>query len=130
MALIHVLLIEGAAGDALLAQEAIKHSIIPVKLVIARDGEQALMFLGAPNAKPDLIILDLTLPGISAFALLERFQAQGIPIVVFSSSLNPEDAQRAIKLGAREFARKPLELTAYTEAVLTIIQKWVPGKVL
>ena len=75
----------------------------------------------------DLVILDLNLPGLSGFDFLEQCDPTRIPVVMFSVSSNPEDAKRALELGAREFVRKPVGLEAYRRAVLTMIEKWVLG---
>ena len=50
-----------------------------------------------------------------------------VPVVMFSVSSNPADAERALALGAREFVHKPVGLEAYRHAVLTMIEKWVLG---
>ena len=58
------------------------------------------------------------------FELLKRCNPRGIPVVVFSGSVNPADEERAIKLGAKEFVNKPLQLDDYVQAVWKIIGKW------
>jgi len=121
---IQVLMIEDSAGDALLTGQIVAESPIPVKLVIARDGEQALGMLGDPAFEPALIILDLNIPLISGHDVLERNPRKDIPVVVFSVSDDPRDMQRALDLGAREYVQKPMNLEAYKKAVWEIIEKW------
>ena len=75
----------------------------------------------------DLVILDLNLPGLSGYYLLQLCVPTGAPVVVFSGSSNPADAERALEMGAREFVRKPVGPEAYRHAVLTMIEKWVLG---
>jgi DNA-binding response OmpR family regulator len=118
-----VLLVEDSAGDALLIRQALKESMISVHLHIARDGEQALQILGERDFKPDLIILDLSLPKLSGYSVL-AFCLKTTPVVVFTASLNDSDEVRAMSLGAREFVRKPRELQDYKTAVCRIVRTW------
>lgn len=73
---VQVLLVEDNAGDALLVGQAVKDCPIPVKLIIARDGEQALIMLSERGFEPDLIILDLNMPKIPGHVLLQRYDAK------------------------------------------------------
>ena len=101
----------------------------PVKLTVATDGEQALTMLADEQFKPAMIILDLSLPVLSGYDVLERNPRKDIPVVVFSGSSNPADVQRALDLGACEYFVKPIDLEAYQDAVLGMIEKWaVPNE--
>ncbi len=119
-----VLLVEDNAGDAVLIRQILADVSVPVNLHIARDGEQAMTMLGDAHFRPDLIILDLNIPRISGAALLDRWKALDIPIVVFSSSLNDTERERALALGAREFIQKPIDIDVFTETVSGIIQRY------
>lgn len=119
-----VLLIEDSAGDALLTSQIVTESSLPVKLVIARDGVQALVMLADPTFQPALIILDLNIPLISGHVVLERNQRRDIPVVIFSVSSDENEARRALALGAREYVQKPTDLESYKQAVLRMITKW------
>src|ERR1700681_155860 len=121
---VQVLPIEDSAGDALLMGQIVAESPVPIKLVIARDGLQALTILDDFAFQPALIILDLNIPLISGHALLERNPRKDIPVVIFSVSDDQRDIQRAIALGAREYIQKPMNLQAYKQAVLGMIEKW------
>ncbi len=109
--------------------QALSDCPIPVKLTIARDGEQALTILSEAAYDPDLIILDLNLPKISGHTVLERYQGQTkkAPVVVFSSSWNDADLDRAFALGVREYVLKPNDLDTFKTAVCRMIQKWTGG---
>ncbi|HEX4592753.1 MAG TPA: response regulator [Bryobacteraceae bacterium] len=120
-----VLLVEDNAGDALMVGQALESSKTPVRLHIARDGEQALQILAEPNYEPDLIILDLNIPKLSGYGVLAAYPAvKKTPVVVFSASENEADVDRAFSLGAREFVHKPLDLDDYKAAVSGMVRRW------
>jgi two-component system response regulator len=121
---VEVLLVEDNAGDTLLIQQTLAEGSIPVKLHVARDGEQALQMLDNPEFKPGLIILDLNIPRIPGSAVLERYHSTKTPIVIFSSSWNDAEISRAMELGAREFAQKPTDLQAFSEVVCGMVERW------
>jgi len=124
MKTLDVLLVEDNAGDALLTSQTLANCSVPVKLHIARDGEQALIMLSDPDFQPALIILDLNIPRVSGSAFLKRMPRKEIPVVVFSSSWNETEIEHVLVQGARDFVQKPTELDAFAEAVCGIIEKW------
>jgi CheY-like chemotaxis protein len=119
-----VLLVEDNAGDALLVRQALSECPEPVHLRIARDGEQALQMLQEPDFVPDLIILDLNVPKISGYGVLESHLPWKTSVVVFSASRNEADVGRALLLGAKDFVPKPLDIDDYKTAVAGMIHKW------
>jgi CheY-like chemotaxis protein len=119
-----VLLVEDNAGDALLIGRALAECPTPVHLRIARDGEQALQILEEPGFTPDLIILDLNIPGISGYGVMAAYPMRKAPVVVFSASQNEADVGRVLSLGAKDFVHKPLDLDDYKTAVAGMVEKW------
>ncbi len=77
-------------------------------VAVAVDGESALVT--AAQEKPNLIFLDLLLPGLDGFEVLGKLKAnaelKGVPVVVFSNLGQKEDIERAKQLGADEFLIK------------------------
>jgi len=112
-------LIEDNAGDVLLIQQILSEATAPIKVRVARDGEQALQIL----AKPDLIILDLNIPKGPGLDLLARCKPTR-PVVVFSSSSNPTEIQRALEPGVREFVHKPVDFEEFAKVVRKMIRDW------
>jgi CheY-like chemotaxis protein len=123
-----ILLVEDNAGDTVLIRQVLVESGVPVKLHIARDGEQALTMLSGAYFHPSLVILDLNIPCITGPALLERWQGWDIPVVVFSSSVDSVEKERVLALGAREFIHKPIDMGAYAREVLGIVERWSGNK--
>ena len=77
-------------------------------VVVARDGEQGLEMAAAES--PDFIYLDLRLPKIDGFEVLERLRGDrktaSIPVIILSNFGEPELRERGLKLGALEFLVK------------------------
>jgi CheY-like chemotaxis protein len=81
----------------------------------ALNGKEAMEILNDPgNKQPDIILLDLNMPIMNGFEFLEVFRTLSVEkrnsakIVVLSSSNNPVDIARAMKLGATQYLTKPL----------------------
>jgi two-component system response regulator len=121
---IRLLIAEDNVADVLLMTEALRElCAVSVEIKTVSDGEQALSLLKT-GMKFDVVILDLSLPKIDGFTVLERYRSHYLPIVVFSSSWNEADSNRALAHGAREFIRKPSFYDEYIEAVCGIVERW------
>lgn len=123
---VEVFLVEDNPADVLLAEVALSEVPFPLKLLVARDGEQALKMLSAPEFQPRLIILDLNMPRAGGQTVLQRYRQKKIPIVIFSSTDNQVEVQEALALGAREYVQKPMGFEPYADAVRGIVKRWVP----
>ena len=123
---VELLVVDDNAAEALLVLYALEDCTMPVKFHFVKDGTEALRMLDEKTF--DLVILDLNLPGISGYDVLQQCNPKRTPVVVFSVSSNQMDAQRALELGAREFVHKPVGLEVYRHAVLKMIETWVPRK--
>ena len=121
----HVFLIEDNAGDILLIRQVLEALPIPIRLHVARDGDQALFMLAEGLFEPELILLDLNLPKVSGSWFLARSKPQ-VPVVVFSSSSNTADIKKALELGAKAFVQKPTDIEEYAGQVSQIINDWLP----
>jgi len=120
-----VFLIEDNPADVLLTRQALSKYPIPLKIRVAKDGEQALMTLGTSEFKPNLIILDLNMPKIDGHTVLERYRSKDVPVVIFSSGSNEAEVQRALALGAREYVKKPIGFRPFVDAVCGIVDRWL-----
>lgn len=78
------------------------------RVVIGQDGEEGLRM--AAEEAPDFIYLDIRLPGLDGFEVLERLRADeattDIPVIILSNYAEPELRERGLKLGALEFLVK------------------------
>ncbi len=131
---IEILLIEDNAGDARLAQEALREAQVSNRLTWLADGAEALAFLrrerryaGAP--RPDLILLDLNIPrkdGREVLAAIKSDTAlRRIPVLVLTTSQAQEDIRHAYRLNANSYISKPVDLDQFIAAVRAIEEFWL-----
>ena len=129
-----LLLVDDDRNDEELARIALEEAQVPHRLVIARDGAEALDYLNGigdstDSSWPELILLDLKLPKVSGLEVLERLRsdskARATPIVVFTSSNETRDLTRSYDLGANAYIRKPINFAEYRETMLDITRFWM-----
>lgn len=77
-------------------------------VVAAADGESGLAMI--KETKPDVVLLDLILPGINGFEVLERAKKDpdtvNVPVIILSNLGQSEDIEKGLKLGAKDFLVK------------------------
>lgn len=129
----HILHIEDNPGDIVLLREALRPLSLSVEISVARNGEEALRILhqeapAASNSPIDLILLDIKLPRKNGFEVLAALQHdpehQFIPVVVFSSTANPQEVNRCYELGANAYMVKPYTLEAYERKIQATVLFW------
>jgi two-component system, chemotaxis family, response regulator Rcp1 len=125
MEALEVFLVEDNPADVLLVRVALAQFPYPVRLEVAKDGEEALRKLKSPDFEPQLIILDLNMPRVDGQTVLRQIQRHKIPIVIFSSTQNKTEVQNALELGAREYVQKPIGFEPYANAVKGIVARWM-----
>lgn len=118
---LQVYLIEDDPDHALIIGRAIRAAGPQAEVRTAEDGEGALAALRAAATLPDLILLDINMPGLSGFDVLAQVRADPrlalVPVVMLTSSDLVADIARAYELGASGYISKPSEL-ADVRAVL------------
>jgi two-component system, chemotaxis family, response regulator Rcp1 len=132
--LIDILLVEDNEGDARLALEAMRDSKIRNTLHHVLDGDEALAFLRragrfADAPRPDLILLDLNLPGKSGQEVLAEIKAdpelRRIPVVILTVSSGEADVLKSYDLHANCFITKPIDLMQFMTVVKSIEDFWL-----
>ncbi len=130
---LRLLLVDDNPADVGLTREALAKSPHHSKIESVEDGAEALAFLGRrgkyENAvRPDLVILDLSLPKRDGLAVLAAIRAgpelRRIPVVIFSTSQLSKDIMRSYELGANCYVSKPGNLNDFFSAVREIEEFW------
>jgi CheY-like chemotaxis protein len=129
-----VFAIEDNPADARLIKEGIDDAGLEVDFQMIQSGQQAVERLteidrAEPRDHPDLILLDLNLPGKSGFEVLSIVRNetafQEVPVVVVSSSENPEDVKRVYDLSANAYVTKPADPDEYIQMINATVGFWV-----
>jgi CheY-like chemotaxis protein len=130
---IEILLVEDNPADVRLTVEGLKDAKVANNLHSVQDGREALDFLfrrrghqAAP--RPDLILLDLNLPGIDGRAVLKEVKEdsslRAIPVVVITSSEAEADIVRSYEAHANCFISKPIDFDGFLHVVHSIEDFW------
>src|ERR1043166_9646825 len=122
-----ILLVEDDPVDAELATRRLGRMPIPVEVVVAKDGVEALHLLYGGNGKlPDLVLLDLHLPKLNGLAVLRRIRAEEatkrLPVVMLTSSSEEKDKVEAYAGGATKYITKVYDAKAFANAVAEAVQ--------
>ena len=131
-----ILLVEDTPSDEKLMVRALKKNHISNKVVVARDGAEALDYLlgtgpyaGKLPPLPQLVLLDLNLPRIDGLEVLRRLRAnprcRRLPVVILTSSNADRDVLAGYDLGANSYVRKPIDFDEFSEAVRQLGLYWL-----
>ena len=130
---IEILLIEDNQDDIELTKEALSNGTLRYRLIVVRDGQEALQYLVGnghePANPPGLILLDLRLPRVDGLDVLRRLKQEPIlrrvPVVVMTTSKRDEDIVRSYDLGVNSYIHKPVMFEKFLETVRTLETYWL-----
>jgi CheY-like chemotaxis protein len=98
------------------------------------DGDEALDWLNQAASNPDLIILDLNLPGTDGREILvtikQTKKLRSIPIVVLSTSSNPKDIEACYQSGVNSYMLKPMDINCLKDSLRVMLDYWFKAMVL
>lgn len=128
-----ILLVEDDAVDAMTVQRALKDLRAKDKLVIRRNGAEALEYLRtATNEKPSFILLDLNMPRMNGIEFMKTAkqdaQLRRIPVVVLTTSKAQSDRLQSFDLSASGYMVKPLDYPQFVEMVRHIRSYWTKSE--
>ncbi len=126
--LVTIAVVEDDPGHALLIEKNLRRANISNQLVILRDGQEATDYLFCEGPYEDscrptplLVLLDLRLPILDGFRVLERLKTdertKHIPVIVLTSTDDDQDVSRCYELGCNVFMQKPISYTQFSEAI-------------
>jgi len=130
-----ILLVEDDPGDVLLALKVLRELDMAQRCFVVNNGEDAMDFLYArgsylqrPPGLPRLILLDLKMPRVDGFEVLQQIKSDPrlklIPVVILTSSREERDLRRAYSLGVNGYAVKSIDFVDYRERLHTLIKYW------
>jgi two-component system response regulator len=131
---IAILLVEDDPADQKLIKTSLRNQKIANDLYVVNSGEEGMDFLyqrdnysnGTPQ--PDLILLDLNMPGMGGKEFLKRIKKdenlKQIPVVILTTSDAERDIIDSYKLQASGYVRKPVTLEEFKEAMKKLKEYW------
>jgi chemotaxis family two-component system response regulator Rcp1 len=131
---LEILQVEDNDGDARLLKQALKKAGFPSRLNSVSTGEAALDFLNKKNiysaaTRPDVILLDLKLPGKDGLTLLNEIRQspdfKNIPVIVLTSSESDLDQDWATRLNANHYLVKPFDFEGFAELIKILREQWM-----
>jgi CheY-like chemotaxis protein len=128
-----VLLVEDNPDHAVFALKALRNDAPTAKVVWAKDGEEALAFLGhgpqAAQPAPQLILLDIHLPKVDGREVLRRVKGderlRSIPVIMLTTSDRPEDLEESYSADANSYVAKPDSGGDFVQHVKSLKEYWL-----
>lgn len=132
-----ILLVEDNADDEALTLRALNKNKVANRIVVVRDGAEALDFLFCrgtyadrdPHDVPQITLLDLKLPKVDGLEVLRQVRAnphtQMLPIVILTSSREEQDLIKAYTNGANSYVRKPVDFNEFVDAIGRLGLYWL-----
>ena len=117
-----VLVVDDEPDVRALVGAALGYAPMPVEVVEAADGEQALVLARA--VRPDIIVLDLALPGRDGFSVLEELRREStLPVIVLTARGLEHDKIRGLELGADDYMVKPFSPRELVLRIQTVLRR-------
>lgn len=95
------------------------------RVVLARDGEEALALLG--RERPDLAILDIMMPGVDGLEVLRRIRddpdLRALPVIMLTAKGQERDVLAGLGAGANDYVVKPFSLKELVARIDTVLRK-------
>ena len=132
----YILLVEDNPDDEELTLLSLRRNNFTYEVVVVRDGAEALEFLLCTgrhvqrdaSLMPTVVLLDLKLPKLDGLGVLEQLRADDrtryLPVVILTSSSQDADVAASYRLGANSYVRKPVEFSAFVEAIGGVGTYW------
>ena len=132
-----ILLVEDNSSDEELTLRALRRANIANRVVVTRDGAEALDYLFArgvhagrdPSVITQVVLLDLNLPKIGGLEVLRAIRADDrtrlLPVVILTSSMEDRDLIGGYSSGANSYVVKPVDFGQFAEAVRQLGLYWL-----
>jgi CheY-like chemotaxis protein len=132
-----ILLVEDDADHAELVRQSVSRLSREADLTVVRDGEEAMAYLHregpwaspARSPRPRLVLLDLRLPRLDGFGVLEQMKGseelRAIPVVVLATSPDEADMTRAYASHVNSYLVKPVDFERFAELVRDVDEYWL-----
>lgn len=125
----YVLLVEDNSDDEALILMSLRKHDIAGRVVVCRDGAEALDFFASAEQLPILVLLDINLPKVDGIEVLRRLRAQErtrrLPVVILTSSREEKDIIAGYNSGCNGYVQKPVEFDEFSNAIRRLGFFWM-----
>ncbi len=120
MEAVNILLIDDEEAFVTTLQERLEMRGFPAR--VALDGQSGLELIAADT--PDVVVLDLRMPGMSGVEVLRRIRGQwpGLPVIMLSGHGSDQDFETCLDLGAAQYHKKPLDIDLLLDSIRVVTQ--------
>jgi CheY-like chemotaxis protein len=117
-----ILLAEDDPGHARLIEKNLRRADLTNDIVKATDGQQAVDYIfGNGCASPLVVLLDLNMPVLNGYQVLERMKGDErtklIPVIILTTTDDPREVARCYELGCNVYITKPVDYEQFSEAI-------------
>lgn len=129
-ALPNILLVEDNQDDYEATLRSLKKNHVLNPLHWCQSGQEALDYIFDTQNKnqPDIILLDLNMPGVDGRQVLEKLknhpETKSIPVIILTTSNDPVDVDKCYAIGASTYIQKPVNFDGLTQAIRTMKDYW------
>ena len=124
-----VWIVDDDDDDQVFIQSAFEENTPSIQVLPLTDGYQLLTRLQKAESLPRLIILDVNMPGMSGFDTLLQLRNTpayaDLPVVLMTTSSDPDDQARGLALGANQFLTKPNTYQQLSSITQLLTRQWV-----
>jgi CheY-like chemotaxis protein len=124
---LNILLVDDSPSDVEITREALNASAIPHRMTVLTHGDEVMPYLTG-TALPDLILLDLNLPGMGGRELLEQIKVDPelrlSPVVILSTSSHERDIREAYQSYANAYLIKPVDWASFEQIAHDLASFW------
>ena len=133
----HILLVEDNQMDVELTLDAFREARLSNSIHVTRNGQEALDYLfgrgkyaeSERHPLPDLVLLDLKMPGIDGFEVLRQIKnttgLKRLPVIILTSSKEEGDRAMSYDNGANSYLVKPVSFEGFLDVVRSIGDYWL-----
>lgn len=124
-----IVVVDDDADDQFLIRNVFEQTNPAIKVVTLSDGDEVLPYLNKQLVLPELILLDLNMARLNGMQTLTQLRRDNrytqMPVIIYTTSSNPQERAKALACGASDFITKPGDYTDLLRLAHRLQTKWI-----